>query len=168
VIVEGPKPAEHILQPPRDLPPPGVKGTYALCFRLEQPLPLEVGRLGRVILPAGWLVYVGSALGPGGLRARVRRHLAPTKRPHWHIDALTLLHPPDYWLTLADGQPHECDWAKALAGHPWASIPAPGFGSSDCRQSCPAHLIHFPLSMPLATIRALLIEPTTAAKRRTK
>ncbi len=140
----------------RALPPAGAKGTYALFFRLEQSLALEVGRLGRVTLPAGWLVYVGSALGPGGLRVRLRRHLAAAKRPHWHIDALTQVHPPDDWLALADGRRRECDWAQQLAGHPRASIPAPGFGSSDCRRGCPAHLIHFPASMPLAAIRAIV------------
>jgi len=128
----------------RDFPSAGTKGTYALFFWLDQPLGLEVGRLGRVILPAGWLVYVGSALGPGGLRARLRRHLAPTKRVHWHIDALTLAHPPDDWLAQADGERHECDWVQMLAAHPRASVPVPGFGSSDCRRGCPAHLIAFP------------------------
>ena len=138
------------------LPPQDARGTYALFFRLEKPLTLIVGRFGQVTLPAGWLVYVGSALGPRGLRARLRRHLAASKRPHWHIDALTLIHPPDHWLALADGRRHECNWAKMLAGHPRAMIPAPGFGSSDCRRGCPAHLIAFPADVDP---RALLPAP---------
>ena len=128
-----------------ELPPRGLTGTYALFFDLNEPLPLSVGRLGEVHLPAGKLVYVGSALGPGGLHARLRRHLTADKRPHWHIDALSTRVPPATWLALADGRNHECAWAQRLAAHPRATIPAPGFGSSDCRQGCRAHLVAFPL-----------------------
>ena len=124
--------------------PPAAKGTYALFFLLDQPLTLPVGRWGLVTLPAGWLVYVGSALGPGGLRARLRRHLTPHKRAHWHIDWLTLVHPPDDWLVRADGQRRECDWVQWLAAWPHAQVPLPGFGSSDCHRGCPAHLLAFP------------------------
>jgi len=145
--------ARLIIMSERELPPEGAKGTYALFFRLEERLTLEAGRFGRVTLPAGWLVYVGSALGPGGLRSRLRRHLAQDKRVHWHIDALTRVHRPDDWLAQAAGRRHECDWAGLLAGHPRASIPVPGFGSSDCRRGCPAHLIAFP---PDVDPRALL------------
>jgi Uri superfamily endonuclease len=119
-------------------------GTYALCFVLPEPLSLQVGRLGTIHLPSGLLVYVGSALGSGGLRARLHRHLTRDKRLHWHIDTLSAQTPPHFWLALADGEHHECDWAQRLAAHPLASIPAPGFGSSDCKQGCPAHLIAFP------------------------
>ncbi len=135
-----------------DLPSPGLTGTYALFFRLPAPLSVRAGRLGDVTLPAGWLVYAGSALGPGGLRARLRRHLAADKRPHWHIDALTLRHPPDFWLARADGRRRECEWAQQLAAHPAATLPAPGFGSSDCKQGCHAHLIAFPPHVALETL----------------
>jgi len=32
----------------------------------------------------GWYVYVGSALGPGGLAAKVGRHLGGRKMCRWH------------------------------------------------------------------------------------
>ena len=41
------------------------------------------------MLAPGCYVYAGSARGPGGIRARVRRHLRPDKTPHWHIDQVT-------------------------------------------------------------------------------
>jgi Uri superfamily endonuclease len=125
----------------RGLPPRDARGTYVLFFRLDEALRVQVGRLGDATLPPGWLAYAGSALGPGGLQARLRRHLAPAKRVHWHIDALTMVHPPDFWLALADGTRRECEWAQRLAAHPRASIPVPGFGSSDCKRGCRAHLI---------------------------
>lgn len=68
---------------------PALPGSYVLVFALEQPLGLEVGRLGVVDLAPGRYVYFGSAWGSGGLRARIRRHVRPDKSPHWHIDYLT-------------------------------------------------------------------------------
>ena len=134
----------YVIKTSSDLPLKGQSGTYALFFWLPAPMTMQVGRLGSVQLPAGWLVYVGSALGPGGLQARIRRHLATSKRVHWHIDALSIRQRPAGWLALADAQNHECDWAQHLAAHPKASIPVPGFGNSDCKRGCAAHLIAFP------------------------
>ncbi|HEY53858.1 MAG TPA: GIY-YIG nuclease family protein [Caldilineae bacterium] len=123
---------------------PKTSGVYALIFRLDAPLELRVGRLGRRTLPAGHLLYVGSAFGPGGLRARLARHLRAQKRIHWHIDALTSVLSPVACLCDASGRRLECSWAQRLAHLPDAFIPIPGFGSSDCRSGCAAHLIAFP------------------------
>ena len=128
------------------------KGSYALFFNIPAPLTIVAGRLGQVTVPEGWTIYVGSALGPGGLQARLRRHRAPTKHPHWHVDALSCQQSPAFWLYLPDGTRRECDWAQALAAHPLAEIPAKGFGSSDCTRGCPAHLIAFPRAVSLATL----------------
>ena len=49
---------------------PKTSGVYVLIFKLEASLEVEVGRFGRQMLPAGHMLYVGSAFGPGGLRAR--------------------------------------------------------------------------------------------------
>ncbi len=67
---------------------PSAPGTYALLIRVDAPLVIHAGRLGTVALERGWYVYTGSAHGPGGLRARVSRHLRPDKAPHWHIRAV--------------------------------------------------------------------------------
>src|SRR5689334_9416606 len=123
------------------LPPPGVKGTYALVFKLDRPLALEAGRLGRVLLPPGWLVYVGSAFGPGGLRARLARHLCLDKRLHWHVDSLTMAMPAHGWYAEAHGERRECLWVRALLSLPGTSVPVRGFGNGDCRLGCPAHLL---------------------------
>jgi len=55
-------------------------GTYALVLRLARATTIHVGALGAVDFAPGWYVYVGSALGPGGLAARVNRHLSRSKR----------------------------------------------------------------------------------------
>jgi len=123
------------------LPPPNAKGAYLLLFKLDDAMELRVGKLGQVTLPPGWLVYVGSAMGPGGLRARLQRHVRPDKRLHWHIDYLTAVCAPVDWRVDVSVERRECAWVQHLLALPGASVPIPGFGSSDCRLGCPAHLL---------------------------
>jgi Uri superfamily endonuclease len=112
---------------------------------LDQARVIQVGRLGEVAFPAGWYLYVGSALGPGGLLARLERHvkhLGTDKRAHWHIDYLREQATwAGAWARPSERR-LECEWAAMLRHLPDAEIVAPGFGSSDCR--CPAHLAHVP------------------------
>jgi Uri superfamily endonuclease len=85
-------------------------------------------------------VYVGSAWGPGGLAARVRRHIQGGKTRRWHIDYLRQwAHPVALWL--APNEHVECTWVGHLLGLPGARVIVPRFGASDCR--CAAHLIYF-------------------------
>ena len=60
------------------------KGTYSLLICLPEEKEIVVG--GRkASFPAGYYVYVGSAM--GGLDQRIRRHLSREKRKRWHIVA---------------------------------------------------------------------------------
>jgi Uri superfamily endonuclease len=63
-------------------------GTYALILRSHSKATTQVGRWGRINLETGYYIYIGSAFGPGGVRARVSRHFRKEKRKHWHIDYL--------------------------------------------------------------------------------
>ena len=112
-------------------------GTYALLFRCRAAR-IRVGALGEVRLPAGAVVYVGSAFGPGGLAGRLRHHLRPIERPRWHIDYLrSALEVQGAWL----GEGARCaehQWAEVFAGMPAVALPRPRFGASDCR--CRSHL----------------------------
>ncbi|HSD40720.1 MAG TPA: GIY-YIG nuclease family protein [Burkholderiales bacterium] len=129
-------------------------GTYALILGNARPARLAVGRLGSIHLRSGVYVYVGSALGPGGLQARVGRHLDHTRAAHWNIDYLKRAADiVEVWYVL-DSVRREHVWAEALGGLAGASIPMPGFGASDCR--CTAHLFYFPSAPRLtAFARAL-------------
>jgi Uri superfamily endonuclease len=123
---------------------PDSPGTYILVFLLAEPLALTVGRLGAVVLEPGTYAYVGSAGGPGGLRARVQRHLRRGKPLHWHIDTVTVVLPVDQvWMAACDVR-LECATVRRLLAQPGAAPAAAGFGSSDCREHCPAHLVHLP------------------------
>lgn len=120
---------------------PRAPGTYLLTFELPMPARLHVGRLGDCVLPAGRYAYVGSAHGPGGLQARVARHLNPARREHWHIDRLTAIAPIAAIWAVISTQPHECSWVRWLLAQAGSSVPVHGFGSSDCKSGCPAHLV---------------------------
>lgn len=117
--------------------PPG-SGAYALVIRLDRRFSAPVDRLGAIALPAGDYLYCGSANGPGGLRARIARHLRPAKPAHWHVDRLTGAGRIGAVLAVPGGS--ECALVQRSLACPGVSVPIPGFGSSDCR-ACPAHLL---------------------------
>ncbi len=123
-------------------------GAYLLLIELAAPLALALPRLGaatlpRMTLPPGRYAYGGSAYGPGGLRARIGRHLRAEKTPRWHVDRLTAAGRVVDLRAVPGGR--ECDLVRALLEDPGTSVPVPGFGSSDCR-ACPAHLVMLPES----------------------
>jgi Uri superfamily endonuclease len=116
-------------------------GTYALILSCASTARIQIGRLGTMQLQRGYYVYLGSALGPGGLRARLAHHLKVSLRPHWHIDYLrahTRLH--SVWLIYGRRR-REHEWARAMQKMKDAMIPFPRFGASDC--TCPSHLYFF-------------------------
>jgi Uri superfamily endonuclease len=117
-----------------------TKGTYALVLRLEGSEEISVGKLGTFAFPAGYYLYVGSALGSGGLEARLARHRRRGKKSRWHVDYL-LEHAQlvEVW-SIASTDKLECRWAQSARQLPGSEIPVPGFGSSDCR--CLSHLIY--------------------------
>ena len=146
-------------------------GSYLLSLALPGAIHLQIGRLGSFDFPAGLYIYAGSAHGAGGLRARLLHHARIAARPHWHLD---FLRPHAVlvggWVVMEQDsagkaitnappgrQPLECRWSQELANLPGARIPAPGFGASDCRSGCAAHLIVLPTGAdPSDLIRNLL------------
>ncbi len=128
---------------------PATPGTYALVLRSSTTRTVRVGALGDMHVRPGYYVYVGSACGPGGLRARIEHHACRAARPHWHIDYLrryTRLQ--TVWHT---GARCEHEWAAAVNSMAGATIALAGFGSSDC--DCETHLFRF-------GVRPLLLLPS--------
>lgn len=137
------------------------KGTYALVIALEREAIIAIGKLGEFTFPAGYYIYLGSAL--GGLYTRVGRHLKREKRFHWHIDYLVhLAEVVAVWYALegderswrGQKQKLECLWCQVACSMPQGQILIPGFGSSDCH--CPAHLIYFPQPPSFELFRRML------------
>lgn len=129
-------------------------GAYLLLLLLRQGVVLRVGRLGEFPLPRGYYAYVGSARGPGGVRARVARHLRRDKSLRWHIDYLAqygdIL---DVWASFGRAR-RECDWAAVLVRSAGARRLVPGFGASDC--GCAGHLLYWQRRPPDHLIETLL------------
>jgi Uri superfamily endonuclease len=115
------------------------KGVYCLVFHNAE-CTVGVGALREIAFRKGWHVYVGSALGSGGLK-RVERHFAlaqeKNKRPKWHVDFLLTneAFPLRYAVTARTSLRLECLVASALGGE---SISR--FGCSDC--ACDSHLFY--------------------------
>ena len=126
-----------------------MPGAYLLVIALDRELPVRLPRRPEAVLPCGLYGYCGSARGPGGLAARVRRHLRADKRPHWHIDRLTAAgRIVDVHLRPGGS---ECDLVNELLSQPDVGVPIPGFGSSDCRR-CPAHLVALPTDFEVSSL----------------
>lgn len=136
---------------------PSQTGSYALEFVIPDPIRLHVGGLGEHPFLAGHYIYLGSAGGPGGLRARLSRHLNPLDHHplHWHIDTLHQHARPAavcWWVDSVEKLNPirtECLWSLFLSSQPDSQVPVPGFGASDCKSGCPAHLVLFPGCRPV-------------------
>ncbi|TQV77959.1 GIY-YIG nuclease family protein [Denitrobaculum tricleocarpae] len=115
-----------------------VRGAYLLALRL--PVERERGgsKRGTKVPAPGWYLYAGSAWGGGGIRARLGRHFRREKKPHWHIDRLTLQAAEMFALAVPGGG--ECDLVAKLLSSRRFRIAVAGFGSSDCRR-CESHLL---------------------------
>ena len=125
------------------MPFPSSPGSYLLAFCLEQPIEIAQGRLGAVELLPGWYYYAGSAKGSGGLRARLERHRRHEKRLFWHVDWLSQAVAPLEGFYALGMRPLECEWARLLVATLGGRMFPPGFGASDCRRGCAAHLVYF-------------------------
>jgi Uri superfamily endonuclease len=112
-------------------------GTYAVIFQCLSKATQQVGKWGMISLKEGYYIYVGSAFGPGGVKARVSHHIRSTTKPNWHIDYLrSFMRPVTVWHTY-DRRRLEHRWAKGFFKMN-DMLSFQGFGCSDC--DCYSHL----------------------------
>lgn len=125
---------------------PSLSGTYVLILFAKNEFNVAVGKLGNFKIKKGYYVYVGSAFGPGGLKARVGRHLKKSKKLRWHIDYIRAeTEIVDIHFSTSN-EKLECQWAANLAEN-GGETPFKGFGSSDCK--CTSHLFYFEEKFPV-------------------
>lgn len=122
-----------------------------MVLKSVQARSVQVGRRAQLDMRKGYYVYVGSALGPGGVAARLRHHYKVSSRPHWHLDYLRAETEFFQAYALYSRERKECEWASILAAVPGASQPMSRFGASDCQ--CSSHLFYF--SSYLKMVRAM-------------
>ncbi|MFC1976443.1 DUF123 domain-containing protein [Chloroflexota bacterium] len=116
-------------------------GNYVLLLHLPTDEKLTIGKLGTFNFPAGWYTYVGSAFGSGGLVGRLKHHLEPVERPHWHIDYFRqAARLQEIWLSPSTER-REQAWVDLMMAVPGATIVVEGFGASDSDRE--SHLIYF-------------------------
>jgi len=136
-----------------------LKGVYCLIFENSE-CTVQVGKKGDFSFKEGYHIYVGSALGPGGLK-RMQRHIRLSrdkdKNPKWHVDYLHF--EPAFHLVsavcAATPERLECLLVDAVGG---SSVP--GFGCTDC--ACRSHLFlreKYPLSEILGAFEGLGLLP---------
>jgi Uri superfamily endonuclease len=115
------------------------KGVYCLIFE-NCACKFEIGKKGEFSFLEGFHIYVGSALGSGGLK-RVKRHIDLSKKrdrnPRWHVDYLHLN--PSFRLISAvcalTSARLECTLASRIGGDSVS-----GFACTDC--ACNSHLFY--------------------------
>lgn len=130
------------------------KGNYLLQLQVTKKCTISSLRGQSYTVPAGYYLYIGSAFGSGGLRARLARHLRSEKKMHWHIDYL-LTHATvvSVWeIALVDSREHKI--AQFFSGQKKFSCAIPRFGASDC--TCETHLFRMPGRFPLQKMNSLL------------
>jgi Uri superfamily endonuclease len=107
--------------------------SYQLVVEVPRPQRLAIGRLGTFGFPPGRYIYTGSAR--RNLDARIARHHRAEKVLRWHIDYL-LAAPGVRIVAVRRSAQDECALNRVVRGR----ILAQGFGASDCRAGCGAHL----------------------------
>jgi len=112
-----------------------MKGSYILVMELLIERKMMIGKKKIYTFPAGWYVYIGSAM--NGIGQRVKRHLSSDKKRHWHIDYF-LQHAQIKEVFFKESSiKEECSIARKFIG---SCAGYTGFGCSDC--SCKSHLFH--------------------------
>jgi Uri superfamily endonuclease len=138
-------------------------GTYALILHCVHPKSIDTGKLGKMNVGKGCYVYVRSALGSGGVFARIKHHHRISKSPHWHIDYLRpVVEITKVWYSY-DPIRREHQWAGIFMGIQGVKLPIRGFGASDCK--CDSHLFYF-ITQPTITMFRKRIKQTIPGHHR--
>ena len=117
-----------------------VPGNYVLVLAAAGSETADIGKLATIVTQKGYYLYTGSAFGPGGIQARINRHVKQVKPRRWHIDYLSeQLLLTEVWFCEAESN-IECRMFDVLAGM-GGEQHCKGFGASDC--CCPSHLLYF-------------------------
>ena len=131
-----------------------ISGTYQLVCHANRTRNIRIGARGLLPFKAGYYLYVGSAFGPGGVNARLGRHLRKHKSKHWHIDYLTAQFKPKFAIVCYEHRRFEHDWASLLEEREDLET-IQGFGNSDCK--CSSHLFFSETPLDQAALVSSLV-----------
>ena len=123
-------------------------GVYTLVLFLSKEITVKIGKLGNQKFPRGHYTYTGSALGKRSniLKHRLSRHLRKEKRKFWHIDYLLAEESVSIKAIVVAETTKimECKINTTIKSQNQALVQVKRFGSSDCKNNCKTHLLHFP------------------------
>lgn len=122
-----------------------LPGTYLLLFHNRINQAIEIGKIGTMEVQQGYYLYVGSAFGSGGIKARVNRHIRQDKTLKWHIDYLRSHCCLERVFINYSANKQESNWVEKLQQQSSFSTGFNGFGASDSHHS--SHLFFSP-SLP--------------------
>ena len=119
------------------------KGKYVLIIKISRDLQFNFSKkkIG-ASLSKGIYLYIGSAMGPGGLEKRLARHKRKNKKLKWHIDYLTTQREatPIGSLVIKSNIPEAAIVEKLLKLQDF-KIAIKGFGSTDSKAI--SHLLKY-------------------------
>ncbi len=149
-------------QPPKECCEPMFDGgLYVFLMRLQEPQSILVGALGLFDFQAGWYLYTGRS--KSGLAKRVERHWSVKQKLRWHIDYLATAptsEPVGAVVIPNSANVSECYLNQMMGQKFGGQVLAPGFGASDCREGCPAHLFYSPA--PISLLAMAQVHPEAA------
>jgi Uri superfamily endonuclease len=117
---------------------PSLPGAYAMTIELADEVAVTLSGRSPITLSAGRYLYCGSAKGPGGLKARLSRHMRRGKLLRWHVDQLT-----EHGLVVGSWVFPGGDECRLVQMCSHLPMPIARFGSSDCA-TCRSHLLQWP------------------------
>jgi Uri superfamily endonuclease len=117
---------------------PSLPAAYAMAIELADTVVVMLSGRAPIALPAGRYLYCGSAKGPGGLKARLSRHMRRSKSVRWHVDQLT-----EQGLVIGSWIFPGGDECRLVQMCSYLPMLIAGFGSSDCA-TCGSHLLQWP------------------------
>jgi Uri superfamily endonuclease len=145
---------------------PDKPGSYIIVGELLNEACMNSGPFCGQLLPSGYYLYAGSAFGPGGLRARIGRHIKRGTKKFWHFDYLKEIIPiREVWFSIISTMNLECQFIKEFQILKSASFPILKFGSSDCHFGCPAHLIRFSFETEIDSLYNHLVQNDFSIQR---
>ncbi|MGQ4892793.1 MAG: GIY-YIG nuclease family protein [Candidatus Njordarchaeia archaeon] len=119
------------------------KGKYILLMEVSSNVSFNFSRRKkRVYLERGLYLYVGSAMGPGGLERRLMRHRRKEKKLKWHIDYLTAQKNVSvFGAFILESSIPEWLIVEKLLEHGAFSVAIDGFGATDSKAG--SHLLKY-------------------------
>jgi Uri superfamily endonuclease len=123
-----------------------MKGVYAIILDIQDLYSLKINKK-EFQIKKGIYIYVGSALGLGGISKRIERYFqifnGIKRNKHWHIDYLIPKAKRIIAIYAETNENYECRLFQALKNMEIENIEiVRGFGNTDCRAKCGSHLLY--------------------------